>query len=610
MRNNRRMKKLKLSKDLTIPIDVVTQRVSILGRTGSGKSHTAGVLVEEALKAGQQVVVSDPKGDWWGLRASADGKSAGLPITIMGGEHGDLPLEPTAGALVADIVINEGISVILDLSLFESKAQEIKFMEAFADRLYRKNKRPLLFVSDEADIFAPQRPEKNETLVLNRMETLCRRGRSKGIGVVLISQRSASLHKGCLSQTELMIAHQTTAPQDKKAVEYWVVDHGDEAQRDHFMGRISKLPVGTAIAWSPSWLNLYEETAIRAKETYDSSATPKVGMRRRAPKVLAPVDLARLKSHMAETLEKMKQEDPKLLREEIKRLQWEITGMKTAKSIQPVVTKAFKAIAAAPKIVEKPVILKADISKLDKLFAESTILASKLESSMGEYAERLVKLAGRITEAMKPAPLVIQDIPKPPKKEIVFGPGSKLCNKCHQIEANCRCKAVAPAQAANGDFKPLKGEREIMNALACFAPRMLTRTQLGVLLQIKPGGTTLQTYVNRLKRQGLIGSQGEDFHLTKEGLTAVGGIPPEPITGEKIKAMWMGKLLAGERKILEYAISEYPNPVLDPGAVLGINPKGTTVQTYVNRLVRCGLLVKTSGGVAASDDLFMEGARA
>jgi DNA helicase HerA-like ATPase len=234
------------------------------------------------LKAHQQVVIMDPKGDWWGLRSSADGKSAGLPITLMGGKHGDVPLEPTAGALIADLVVDEGVSVVLDFSLFDSKADEIRFATTFLDRFYRKSTKPVLLVVDEADVFAPQHPEKNETVMLNRMETICRRGAGRGIGVVLVSQRSAALHKGCLSQTELMVAHQTTAPQDKDAIKEWVVDHADKERREEFMNRITKLPQGTAILWSPSWLEIYEEVGIRRKETYDSGDAPRVGKRRKA----------------------------------------------------------------------------------------------------------------------------------------------------------------------------------------------------------------------------------------------------------------------------------------------------------------------------------------
>src|SRR5436190_11200895 len=108
------MAKLRISDSLKLPIDAVTQRISILGKTRTGKSHTAGVIVEEVLKARQQVVILDPKGDWWGVRSSADGKTAGLPITIMGGKRGDVPLEPTAGALLADVVVNERVSLLLD----------------------------------------------------------------------------------------------------------------------------------------------------------------------------------------------------------------------------------------------------------------------------------------------------------------------------------------------------------------------------------------------------------------------------------------------------------------------------------------------------------------
>jgi hypothetical protein len=46
-------------------------------------------MVEEFLKAGVHVVVVDPVGVWWGLRASADGQREGLPIVVLGGEHGD-----------------------------------------------------------------------------------------------------------------------------------------------------------------------------------------------------------------------------------------------------------------------------------------------------------------------------------------------------------------------------------------------------------------------------------------------------------------------------------------------------------------------------------------
>jgi hypothetical protein len=53
---------------------------------------------------------------------------------------------------------------------------------------------------------------------------------------------------------------------------------------------------------------------IRRKETFDSSATPKVGTVWRVPKTLAPVDLERLRTRLAGTMEQMNADDPRELR--------------------------------------------------------------------------------------------------------------------------------------------------------------------------------------------------------------------------------------------------------------------------------------------------------
>jgi DNA helicase HerA-like ATPase len=150
----RRHPTLHLSKDLRLPVEAVTQTLAILAKRGAGKTYTAAVMVEEMLKAGLQVVIVDPIGVWWGLRSSADGQREGLPIVIMAGEHGDLPLEMGAGERIADVVVAEGLSVVLDLSQFR-KAEQIQYVTDFAERLYHKNRQPLHLILDEADAFAP-----------------------------------------------------------------------------------------------------------------------------------------------------------------------------------------------------------------------------------------------------------------------------------------------------------------------------------------------------------------------------------------------------------------------------------------------------------------------
>lgn len=595
------MPKLHISKTLSLPVDAVTQRISILGRTRSGKSHTAGVIVEEVLKARQQVVILDPKGDWHGLRSSADGKSAGLSITIMGGKHGDIPLEPTAGAIIADVVV-EGTSLVLDLSLFDSKADEVRFATAFLDRLYRKNTEPILLVVDEADVFAPQKPEKNETTMLNRMETICRRGAGRGIGVVLISQRSAALHKGCLSQTELMIAHQTTAPQDKDAIKEWVVDHGDEEQRENFLTRIPKLKTGTAITWSPSWLEIYEEVTMRRKETYDSGDAPKVGQRRRAPKVLAQVDLERLKKHMSETIEKAKQEDPKLLRVEIQRLKAELAK-------KPAAAPALKSVPAfaqdpivKDRIVEVPALKPGEIRKIRKL-VESI---EKSRSGLGSSSKSLETAATALSQALGKSMDAVERAKQRPQGANTcpaFVPVAQRIQPVKHVAAQTKIQ-----KTADGDLNLLAGERKMLVVLAQFHPGVRTKSQLGSLSGYTPSGGTFSTYLSTLRKNNLIKEDHSGaLSITDAGLDWFGGERPEaPTSTKELLEMWRSKLLAGERKMLDVLINNRPEPISkeELGDQSGYIATGGTFSTYLSTLRKNGLATVEGNVVRVSEALF------
>lgn len=205
---------LKIAKNLELPDETVTQTFAILAKRGVGKTYTASVMVEEMLKNKLHVVVVDPIGVWWGLRTSADGKKAGLPIVVAGGEHGDVPLESTSGELIANLVVDRELSLVIDLSLMR-KGEQKRFMIDFAETLYHKNRAALHLVLDEADEFAPQRPLGDDARMLGAIEDLVRRGRARGIGVTLITQRPAVLNKNVLTQIEVLVAMRLTSPQDR-----------------------------------------------------------------------------------------------------------------------------------------------------------------------------------------------------------------------------------------------------------------------------------------------------------------------------------------------------------------------------------------------------------
>src|SRR5207244_2012285 len=83
-----------------LPIEVAGEAIGIVATTGAGQSYTSAVLVEELWRAKVQFAVLDPTGAYWGLRASADAPSEGLPIIVLCGAPGDVPPELPAGPLI------------------------------------------------------------------------------------------------------------------------------------------------------------------------------------------------------------------------------------------------------------------------------------------------------------------------------------------------------------------------------------------------------------------------------------------------------------------------------------------------------------------------------
>jgi hypothetical protein len=547
---------LHLSKDLSLPVEAVTQTFAILAKRGAGKTYTAAVMVEEMLKAGLQLVVVDPVGVWWGLRSSADGQHEGLPIVIMGGEHGDLPLDVGAGELIADVVVEERLSVVLDLSPFR-KGEQTRFVTDFAERLYQKNRQPLHLVLDEADAFAPQRPMKGQERLLGAIEDLVRRGRARGIGVTLVTQRAAVLNKDVLTQAEVLIALRTIAPQDRDAIDAWIRVHGTPEQRDALMASLPSLPIGTAWWWSPGWLDIFQRVQIRRKETFDSSATPQVGAVRWEPKTLAAVDLQRLRTRLAGGMARRNTADPRELRRRI-------AARERGQQPQVVVER-----------VEVPVLQPEQLTQLQDLVTGLRAVADTLRAALAKAQGQGSKRAQRTQAA---SPNATASVPRTP-----------VARRDASLTTHGRDELQLRA-----------GERRLLQTLAQRFPTTLTRAQLGTLAGFTPSGGTFGTYFGTLKRHGV--------DITQAGLAYLGSdVPPTPHTTAEVLAMWQRALRRGEWRMLEALVEVHPKALSreELGARTGYTVTGGTFSTYLGTLRRNGLIEVTSDQVRASRTLFL-----
>lgn len=574
------MKFIQISRDLKLPLDTVLLKKAILAKSGAGKSNTAAVYVESVLDAGVQVIILDPKGDWWGLKSSADGKSAGYPITIFGGDRGDLPLEAAAGALVAQSLVESGASAIIDVSDF-SKAEMFRFVGDFCTAFYKAKKKsptPVLLVFEEADEMAPQKLPPSAAygvyaaICLGSIEKIIKRGRFIGIGPLVVTQRSASLNKDVLTQTDLLILQQTTAPQDVDAVDAWIEHHPDQEKRKQVLATIQSLPIGHGFVWCPA-LDLFVKTHFDRRRTFDSGRTPKIGEVRAEPKVLAKVDIERLRGQMATLVEKAKAEDPKVLRARVKELERQLA--ERPKAVEERVVE---------KVVEVSVLSDGDRALLQRAHDAYVVNGNHHFNAHQATMDLVHRLAGLLKAPTRPPshPVIAA---RPVAAVPVRKPAGNHVSK-----------------AAPSNMSLPKGELATLTAVAEFE-NGVEREQLTVLTGYKR--SSRDSYVQRLRERGYVYvNESGRIQATDAGLEALGpDFKPLP-RGQELRDIWLARLPDGEKKVLEVLLEAHPEMVAKETIDERTGYKRSSRDSYIQRLRSKELVVVQGGSVRATDRLF------
>lgn len=545
------MTSLKIAKNLSLPLETVTQTLALLAKRRAGKSYTMRRIVEQLFKAGQQVVLVDPKGDQWGVRSTADGKGPGLPIVILGGERGDAPLEPSGGEVVAKLVVEERVSVLLDISLFR-KHEVATFMTAFLENLYRLKAReiyrtPMMLVIDEADAIAPQKPMKGEERMLGAAEDIVRRGGQRGIGCILVTQRSAVLNKNVLTQTQMLVALRTIAPQDLAAMDAWIQVHGEPEQRKTLMESLPSLPVGDAWFWSPGWPTtegIFRRVHVLPIETFDSGATPKPGVKPIEPKKPADIDLNALKRQMTATIERAKAEDPRVLRARIQELE---RKAKAAPVPLP------KVAAAKVEIKEVPVVTDKQFAQLDKAAAR-----------VADVLKRVIESSGMIKQAVDSLQAISSEISTTARMKSIIKNELSLVRQGFQVLPAAQATSPLPISfktpktSHQGSSERLPGgERKLLTALAQY-PEGRSKVQVAILTGYAHSGGAFGNYLGALRSKGYVAGSQDHLRITEEGVAALGAFDPLP-AGAALLEHWRRQLGKAERAALDVLVAAYPH---------------------------------------------------
>lgn len=513
---------LQLGTDFALPRDAVTQKLAWIGRTGSGKTYGATKAAELMLDAGAQIVALDPAGVWYGLRVATRGH-AGFNIPVFGGTYGDVPLEPTGGALIADLIVDRGISAVIDVSLFEHDTDKARFATAFARRFFFRKKTHRSAVHlflEEAQEFVPQNPlGKDEPFMLGAFNRLIKLGRNFGIGASLISQRPQEVNKKALNMSGILFAFQMTAPHERKAILEWVHDKGLDVD---IVAILPKLKVGHAHVWAPE-LDVSREVLIAKKWTADVSSTPEVGVTSTQDRKLTPVDLARIRDDMAATIERAKADDPAELRKQIAELRRQLAA------------KPKDAPAAPTERIEVSVLTAADLMALREaagdLEAAARLVAAQ-STTLDTFRGELQRSMGRAEEVAR---IITERL-----AVRRAGGVAQVARAADFDSARGRSNRPAPA-SMNGDAPKVdKCARGILAVLAQY-PDGCTSGRLTLLSGYRFSGG-FKNSLSALRGAGFMdGGNTETMRITAAGIEAADtlGLVKAPLEGAALRDYWL-----------------------------------------------------------------------
>lgn len=593
-----------LAKNLTPPVDAVTQTFGCIGRKGSGKTYLAGLLAEQMLDHHAQIIVIDPVGNWYGLRVAEDGKGRGKDVFIIGGDHGDVPILPDAGAKIARLLVDRTVSVILDISSFR-QGERKRFAADFAEEFFHRKKSQKsavhLFV-EEAQLFAPQRVATDEARMLGAFENIIRLGRNYGIGATMISQRPQSINKEVLSQVECLFVLQVNGTHERKALEAWVQEAGADRA---LVGQLPGLAQGEGYVWSPSWLRIYDRFHFYKKTTFDASATPKVGQTRKAA-MLTPMDVEELRADLQQVIEKADADNPKVLRDKITELERHLALARVSLEI---------GIKNRGETIDREALLAAQQAEVDRIMIANrqhyqeqfTRMIDHVLQRLRSISETIEGFRVAIDENMRVARETLQHFRGAINDDSTWTPPPLSRTAQKSIKAAVETAAPLPSahrdklEAVERNETMNKAQRSILTVLAQRGPSF--KSTVAAYAGYSPTVSTMRNALSVCRNMNWMTGDGNGpFEITPIGREVLGPYESLP-TGNALLSYWEARLTKAERTML-IALARHPFTSMTKEELALETEIDATVSTFRNALsgLRTLCLIQGSGILQLTKD--------
>lgn len=231
------------------------------GTTGSGKTYTARVLVENAILKGVNVVVLDTTRQWCGLAKPASGtkkrlKKLGVDRDLPTGFPADIYTpNSSAGKQLSQNLsdLADGVSVVTLKGLYDEERCEIArdvLSDIYMSTDQETEQLKTLMVIEEAHTFLPGNVDPSAKEVAKecekRIERISREARKYGLNLLVVSQSLSDFKRSSKTVREMMNSKFFMRATDRSEINY-VEDYVSKEAA----GWVRNLDVGEVLVNSP-----------------------------------------------------------------------------------------------------------------------------------------------------------------------------------------------------------------------------------------------------------------------------------------------------------------------------------------------------------------------
>ncbi len=241
-------------------VDILTGRGFVTGKSGSGKSNTVSVMLENLLDNNFPVLIVDSDGEYYGLKEEYE------VLHVGADDECDIQVTADHAEKIASLALEENIPIILDVSGYLDEADADELVLETTRHLFAKEKKlkkPFLVVIEECHEYIPEKSGMGEAGKM--LIKIGKRGRKHGLGIVGISQRPADVKKDFITQCDWLVWHRLTWRNDTKVV--------GRILGSEYADAVEELADGEGFLVA-DWADAIQRVQFHRKRTFDAGATP------------------------------------------------------------------------------------------------------------------------------------------------------------------------------------------------------------------------------------------------------------------------------------------------------------------------------------------------